>query len=404
VTAIDVRRCTSQEELRQGLAPIWHFFGATPTGERLERFSAVLPPERMFAAWVDGAVAGGAGAFPFELTIPGGRVRAAGITLVGVFPTHRRRGILRAMMRAQLDQVHEDGEPVAYLWASEETIYGRFGYGIASLSGSFDLPRDRATFVQPFEPTGQVRLVESGEEALDLMAPVYEAVAAETPGMFARTREWWSSRVLADPEWRRGGGGELQRAVLDVDGRPQAYALYRLHMSFESGVPTGSTNVIEAMGTTPEATREIWRFLLDIDWMRSIKAGLLPVDHPLFFLLAEPRRMGFRVLDGLWVRLVDVEAALAARSYGDGSPLTIEVVDAFCPWNEGRFRVPGGERTNAAPDLRVDVTTLGSVYLGGFTFAELARALRLEELSPGAIARADTLFRADRAPWCPEIF
>jgi predicted acetyltransferase len=325
------------------------------------------------------------------------------VTVVGVFPTHRRRGVLRAMMRAQLDQTRKLGEPVAYLWASEETIYGRFGYGLASLAGSFDLPRDRAAFVQPFEPRGRIRLVEPGE-ALELIAPVYDAVAAETPGMFTRTREWWEARVLADPEWRRGGAGELQRAVVEMDGRIEGYALYRLQLSFEAGVATGSTNVVEAMGTSPEATRDIWRFLLDIDWMRSIKAGLLPVDHPLFFLLAEPRRLGFRVGDALWVRLVDVEAALAARAYGDGEPIVIEVADAFCPWNEGRYRIPDGERTDAGADLRLDVTTLASVYLGGFTFAELARALRVDEVSEGAIARADTLFRADRAPWCPEIF
>jgi predicted acetyltransferase len=401
---IDVRPCSSAEELKRGLTPISHFFGRALTEDRgLERFAAVLPPERMLAAWVDGAVAGGAGAFPFQLTVPGGRVPAAGVTVVGVFPTHRRRGVLRAMMRAQLDQTRELGEPVAYLWASEETIYGRFGYGLASLAGSFDLPRDRAAFAQPFEPRGRVQLIELGE-ALALVAPVHEAVAAETPGMFARSREWWEARVLSDPEWRRGGGGELQCAVVEVDGGAEAYALYRLNPSFEAGVATGYTNVVEAMGTSPEATREIWRFLLDIDWMRSIKAGLLPVDHPLFFLLAEPRRMGFRVGDALWVRLVDVEPALAARSYGEGQSLVLEVADAFCPWNEGRYRVPGGERTDEDADLRVDVTTLASVYLGGFTFAELARALRVEELSPGAIGRADTLFRADRAPWCPEIF
>jgi predicted acetyltransferase len=400
---IDVRPCSSREELTQALTPIWHFFGGAPTGDRVERFAAVLPPERMLAAWVDGAVAGGAGAFPFELTVPGGRVRAAGITVVGVFPTHRRRGVLRAMMRSQLDQAHENGEPVAYLWASEETIYGRFGYGLASLAGSFDVRRDRAAFAQAFERRGRLRLIEPGD-ALELIAPVYDAVAAETPGMFRRTRQWWESRVLPDPEFRRGGGGEMQRVVVELDGRAQAYALYRLHMSFEAGITTGFTNVIEAMGVTPEATREIWRYLFDIDWMNSIKAGLLPVDHPLLFLLAEPRRMGLRVTDALWVRLVDVGAALAARSYGEGQSLVIEVVDGFCPWNEGRYRVPGGERTDADPDLRADVTTLGSVYLGGFTFAELARALRVEELSPGGIARADTLFHADRAPWCPEIF
>jgi predicted acetyltransferase len=401
--SIDVRPCTSREELKVAVSPIWHFFGGAPTDDRLERFAAVLPPERMLAAHVDGGVAGGAGAFPFELTVPGGRVRAAGVTVVGVFPTHRRRGVLRAMMRAQLDQVHEAGEPVAYLWASEETIYGRFGYGLASLAGSFELPRNRAGFAQTFEPVGRPRLV-ALDEAHDQIAPVYDAVAAETPGMFARTREWWEARVLPDPEFRRGGGGELQCVVVEVGGGVEAYALYRLHTSFDGGLPTGSTNVIEAMGSTPEATREIWRFLLDVDWVESIRAALLPVDHPLFFLLAEPRRMGFRVGDALWVRLVDVAAALAARSYAEGQSLVIEVADGFCPWNEGRYRIPGGEQTTDAPDLRADVTTLGSVYLGGFTFAELDRALRVEELTSGAISRADTLFHADRAPWCPEIF
>jgi predicted acetyltransferase len=99
-----------------------------------------------------------------------------------------------------------------------------------------------------------------------------------------------------------------------------------------------------------------------------------------------------------------VEAALGARTYAEAESVVLEVTDSFCPWNEGRYQLPGGDRTEVEPDLRVDVTTLGSVYLGGFTFAALARALRLEELSPGAIARADTLFRVDRAPWCPEIF
>jgi predicted acetyltransferase len=401
--AIDVRACTSRDELKLAISPIWHFFGATPTDDRLERFAAVLPPERMLAAWVDGTVAGGAGAFPFELTVPGGRVKAAGVTVVGVYPTHRRRGILSAMMRAQLDQVHELGEPVAYLWASEETIYGRFGYGIASLTGDIDIPRNRSAFAQPFESQGSLRLI-GADEALQLIPPTYEQVALETPGMFARTREWWEARVLSDPEFRRGGGGEMQRVVLEVDGRVEAYALYRLHMSFEAGLPSGHTNVIEAIGTTPPATRGIWRFLLDVDWMESIRGSLLPIDHPLFFLVAEPRRLGFRVFDGLWVRLVDVEAALAARTYADAPPVVLEVVDAFCPWNDGRYSVPAGERTDADADLRVDVATLGSVYLGGFTFAELARALRVEELVPGALARADTLFGSDRAPWCPEIF
>jgi predicted acetyltransferase len=400
----EVRPCAA-DELAAGLSPIWHFFGSGPDDEALERMRGVLEPGRLHAAWEDGQAVGGAAAYSFQLTVPGGRVPAAGVAAVGVFPTHRRRGVLRAMMRAQLDDVRARGEPVAYLWASEPMIYGRFGYGVASVAGEIHIPRTRAGFAEPFEPRGRVRLV-SVDEALELIPPVYESVARETPGMFARPRGWWETRALADPERRRRGGGEMVRAVLEVDGRVEAYGLYRLHTSFEAGSSTGYTSVIEAMAVSPEATREIWRYLFDVDWMESVKAYLLPPDHPLWLLLADPRRMLYRSGDGAWLRLVDVGAALAARSYEDGEPVVFEVRDAFCPWNEGRYRVGGGgaERTGVEPDLRLDVSALSSAYLGGFTFGQLARALRLEEARPGGVARADALFRTDRAPWCPEIF
>jgi predicted acetyltransferase len=402
--AVEVRPCEPAEVL-DGLAPIWHYFGRVPTEESTRVVSPVLPPGRLHAAFDNGRVVGGAGAFTFELTVPGGRVPAAGVTVVGVLPTHRRRGVLRQMMRTQLDDVRERGEPVAYLWASEATIYGRYGYGMASLAGEFELQRSRATFAEPFAPAGTVRLL-SHDEARALLPQVYDSIAAATPGMFARTTAWWDARVLADPEWRRGGGGELVRALLDVDGTPAAYALYRLHPGFEYSISTGAVAVIEALGTTPAATREIWRYLFDIDWMDRVRARLLPVDHPLFFLLAEPRRMRFTVADALWVRLVDVGAALSARSYEDGEPVVLELSDAFCPWNEGRWRVSaeGAERTEDESDLRLDVSAVASVYLGGFTFAELARGGRVEELSNGALGRADRLFYTHLAPWCPEIF
>jgi predicted acetyltransferase len=223
--------------------------------------------------------------------------------------------------------------------------------------------------------------------------------------MFARSRAWWEARALADPEWRRSGGGEMVRAVLEEDGRVEAYALYRLHPSFAGGVSTGRTNVIEALGRTPEATRAIWRYLFDVDWMERITAVLLPPDHPVMLLAAEPRRLNYTVGDALWVRLVDVGAALAARSYEPGEPVVLDVRDAFCPWNEGRYRIGESvERTDDDADLLLPVDALGAVYLGGFTFAQLARALRVQELRPGALARADARFRADRHPWCPEIF
>jgi predicted acetyltransferase len=306
------------------------------------------------------------------------------------------------MMRAQLDDVHARGEPLAALWASEASIYRRFGYGLAALCGDMRIPRTHAEFVRPVERKGAVRIV-SLDEALGLCPAVYDEVCARTPGMFARTREWWKSRVLDDPESRRFGGGELSVAVLEQDGRPQAYALYRLNFSYEDGVPTGKVVVLEAMGAEPEAEIAVWRYLLDIDWMESVEAELLPLDHPLLLLAAEPGRLRFRVGDGIFLRLVDVGAALAGRSLATDDDLVFGVSDTFCPWNDACFTARG-RKTMEEPDLRLSVNTLASAYLGGFTFAQLARVGEVEEVSEGALARADALFLTERAPWCPEIF
>ncbi len=401
-----VRVCSSVEEMRMAVSPIWHYFGrSAPGDDQIEPLARVLPPERVHAAWAGDRVIGGAGAFPFELTVPGGRVRAAGVTVVGVLPSHRRRGVLRAMMRAQLDACRARGELVAYLWASEDTIYARFGYGVASLAAEIDVARERSAFYAPAESVGQTQLVRLGE-AEPLVAPVWERVAAVTPGMFARSSAWWQARALTDPAWRRRGGGELQCAVLEVHGRATAYALYRLNPGYDRGIQTGSLDVVEAMGDSPESTRAIWRFLLDVDWVARVRAWLLPLDHPLVLLMAEPRRLRLSMRDGLWVRLVDVGAALAARSYATTGSVVIEIADEFCPWNQGRWRVTAGAvaRTSDSADLSGDVTALGSVYLGGFTWAQLASSLRVTELRPSAVARADALFRHDVAPWCPEIF
>ena len=219
--------------------------------------------------------------------------------------------------------------------------------------------------------------------------------------MFARGRDWWEARILHDPEDRREGSGELARVVLERDGETLAYALYRLKLEFEAGSSTGEVNVVEAMGVSPEATAGIWRYLLDIDLMERVRGELVPIDHPLFLLLEQPRRLRFRLTDSLWLRLVDVGAALAARSLeGD---VVLEVGDAFCPWNDARHLL-GGSKTMEDADLRLDVSDLATVYLGGFTFAQLQRAGRVEELTEGTVHRADAAFRTDRAPWCPEIF
>ena len=403
---VEIRPCASADDVRQALAPIRHYFGrSAPNEDQAERFTRVLPAERIYAAWEGSRAVGGLGAFSFRLTIPGGSVPAAGVTIAAVLPTHRRRGVLRAMMRALLDACHERGEPVAYLWATEDTIYGRFGFGLASFTAEIDLPRERSAFHASFASWGHVQLVPPAT-AEQLVAPIYERVAVNTPGMFARSSAWWQVRTLDDPEWRRGPNGDLLCAVLEDGGRPTAYALYRMNSAFERGLQSGSVAVVEAVGDSPEATRAIWRYLLDIDWMARVKAGLLPLDHPLLLLLAEPRPLGFSLRDGVWVRLLDIKTALSARSYQPGGSVVIEVADEFCPWNAGCWLVSsaGVERTGKAPGLHCDASGLGSVYLGGFTWTQLARALRTQELIPGAIARADNLFQVTSAPWCPEIF
>lgn len=403
--SIDIAPCRSAEEILPAFTPVFHYFGVTPKPEDGKRFLPFIEPSRAFAAREDGVVVGGCGSFPFEMTVPGGVVRTAGLSVVGVMPTHRRRGILRRMMRAQLDDTRRRAEPVAALWASEDTIYGQFGYGQASFCGDIDVPKSAAAFARPHQARGTLRIL-GEDEALAPIAEVYDRVRIAQPGMLARSADWWRLRRLADPENRRQGGGELNRAVLYHDARPAGYALYRIHQQFESGVTAGHLQVVEAVGDGAGATRDVWRFLLDIDWVARVRANLLPLDHPLLFLMARPRELRFRVHDGLWVRLVDLPAALAARRMGDGAPVVFEVADAFCEWNAGRWRIgaAGAERTMEEAELELDVSALGSAYLGGFTFRQLAWAGRVTEHRAGAIARADALFPSDGAPWCLEVF
>ncbi|MBA3717303.1 MAG: GNAT family N-acetyltransferase [Actinobacteria bacterium] len=400
--ALEIRIC-APEEFVAALTPIWHYFGAVPNDEDAEKLGRVLPTERVHVAIEDGKVVGGAGAYRFDTTVPGGaQVPTAGVMAVGVLPTHRRRGVLRGLMRKELDDIHEWGEPLATLYASEGAIYRRYGYGPASISGDFILPRASASFYAAPPAVGSTRMV-SLDQALELMPPIYDCAAAETPGMLSRSRDWWEVRRLATGPWSKG---DQMRVVLDIDGRPEAYALYSIESEMVHGISRSVLQVREAIGSTPAGMREIWRFILDVDWIERVRAAFIPPDHPLFLLLTEPRRMEYVAGEALWCRLVDVGAALSARGYGEGDPVVLDVVDEFCPWNEGRWEVgaAGVDRTKSEADLRLGVDMLGSVYLGGFTFADLDRAGRVELLRDGAVARADALFRSDRHPWCPEIF
>jgi predicted acetyltransferase len=378
-------------------------FGHEANEHDVERWSRVVEPERML--WVsDGDVrVATAGALSFRLTIPGGEVPAAGVTAVGVLPSHRRRGILTQMMREQLDDVRGRDEPIAILWASEASIYGRFGYGLATKAAKTSVDRDRAVFREDADAVGATRLV-TLDQAADVLPDVYERVRVETPGMLARSPTWWQASPLADPEHHRQGAGPLFCAVHELDGEPAAYALYRLKTNWEEGVPNSALRIREVIATSPVARREIWRFLFGVDLVARVETWNSPPDDPLFLMLTEPRRLRMTLGDALWLRIVDVEAALAARSYGEGEGVVLEVRDSFCDWNDGVWRAPEAERTDGEPDIRLDAADLGSAYLGGFSFAELARAGHAEEVRRGGLARADALFRTAVTPWCPEVF
>ena len=402
-------RSPEEEELKPFLETVETAFGEALNESDVERWKPLLRLERQFWAWDDDVAVGSAGTYEFLMRVPGGELPTAGVTMVGVHPSHRRRGILTEMMRRQLDDAHERGEPLAALWATEAPIYGRFGYGVATTAARIEAERDRIAFRAPDEPAGRARLV-SLENARSTLPAIYERVQRETPGMIDRSQDWWRSLRLADPEHWRNGGGPLFCAVLELDGEPAAYALYRLRDSWEDGVPGSKLEVREAVGASPQATREIWRFLFGVDLTRQVRSWLLSPDHPLFLTVTEPRRLHMRLGDGLWLRLLDLEAALAARSYGCDGRVVLDVADQFCPWNAGvwRLEVEDGqatvERAAGTAELRLDVSDLASAYLGGFSFAALARAGRVDELVQGAAASADALFRTAVTPWCAEIF
>ena len=404
---IDIR-LMGPERLEDFIHPIMTAFGGAPTLERLEYMKRVIELDTRIGAFDGDKHVGSAGVYAFDMSTTGGRmVKTAGLTMVAVMPTHRRRGILRALIRRHLDEARAKGQPIASLWASEAPIYGRYGYGLASFAGEVSIERDRSAFVGTL-PNSEARLV-SDEEAAAIMPTLWDRARQIAPGMPSRSESWWKNRRLLDIESVRAGFGPLQRVVFAINGRPEAYALYRTRLSFETpDIPVSTVKVIEAIGATSDGTRVAWRYLCDLDLATRIEAANLPVDHPLLLLLAEPRRAHYSLYDALWVRIVDVETALAARAYSSRESLVFDIEDTMCPWNNGRFRLDGetgrAARTHEHPDIRLPISSLGSAYLGGLTFSRMAEVGAVESKTDGAIEKADRLFHSARAPWCPEIF
>jgi predicted acetyltransferase len=311
-------------------------------------------------------------------------------------------------MARQLADVRANGEPLAALVASEGSIYQRFGYGLGLLLGAIDIERERAAFRTDVPPTGSIRLVDK-EDARRLMPPVYDLVCAATPGFIERDPPWWDER-LADIETQRRGAGPQYRALYERDGEVRGYVRYRIKGEWTNIASASTLIVNELIGLDAEAQRELWRFIFGVDLIARIQYRWGPPSPPLMLMLAEPRRLQLRVGDAIWMRIVDVPAALAARTYAADDSLVLDVTDEFLPVAAGRWRmnVTDGkatvEPTTDPADLGLDTTDLAAAYMGTFSFAELARAARTQELTPDARARADALFRVDVPGWCSTPF
>jgi predicted acetyltransferase len=380
--------------------------------DMIARVEAVIDKERFIGAFDGERIVGTAGVFALTLTVPGGEVKAGGVTWVTVMPSHRRQGLMSAMMRLMLDDCLRRGEPVAILWAAEAAIYQRFGYGMATIAMDAEATSQAVGFASGAPREGTFRILPAGE-GRDLIAPVYEAVRSRTPGFLARSDASWVGQLpLAEKDAK---GGEARRLVVyETDSGPEAYAVYKTRGKFDFAGAAGTVVVEEAIGCTPRGTREIWRYLLDLDLVRTLKVGHLPPDHPLFTLSAEPRRLGLKYGDGIWLRILDVPAALEARSWGAGGNadgnLVIELADEWCPGNAGRWRIDAAAgrarvtRTTDPADVAMTANELGAMYLGEFGATSLATAGRVTELRPGGLATADMLFASAVRPWCPQDF
>jgi predicted acetyltransferase len=370
-----------------------------------------VEPDRTFGAYDGDQIVGGGSIFSFDLTVPGGAaVPSAGITWIGIMPTHRRQGALRQLMMRMIADAVARHEPLAVLWASEGSIYQRFGYGLATRNAAFDMERDRAVLASAAAATGRTRLVEI-EEARHLFPPIFEANRVRTPGFYSRSQTWWDVDVLSDFKWARRGFERKFYAVHESDdGVPDAYAMYRVRQEWTNSVPGSELSVLEMMATDGVALREMWRFILGVDLIKRITTRTADPDQPLVLMVLEPRRVNLVVRDGLWLRVVDVVAALERRGYAADDSVVLDIDDTFVPSAGGRFRLTTTagrglvERTDDVADIALAAEDLGALYLGDQTFDSLFRAGRTTELTTGARARADAMLRTEVRPWCPQIF
>ncbi|QFZ17194.1 GNAT family N-acetyltransferase [Saccharothrix syringae] len=371
--------------------------------DRLDRYGDLFEPGRTHAVFDGDEMVGGGGVQTREMTVPGGGPQpVAAVTSVVVKPDHRRRGVLTRVMRGQLDDLRDGGEAVAALWASEAAIYGRFGYGLAAEFARLSVPKNAA--FHPGVSLGGARVREvPRDEAMPHMRDVYEALRPSRTGWLSRNDAQWGHH-FADEEHDRGGLSAYKYVK-----HPEGYAVYRVKQDWQERGPRGELHVREIAALTPEAYAALYRHLLDMDLIGELKF-FTASDDPVLHLLADVRLALRSRSDSLWVRLVDVDRALAQRRYGSDVDVVLAVSDGFCPWNAGRVRltVKGGEataqRVDDDPDVELDVQALGAAYLGGTRLTSLARAQRVREITPGSLNALSHAFLGDHEPHCPEVF
>ncbi|HEV7973737.1 GNAT family N-acetyltransferase [Amycolatopsis sp.] len=370
-----------------------------------DAMSASFPAERKFAAFDGETPIGIVSSFATELLVPGGKVLStAAVDGVGVRADWTRRGVLTAMMARQLPDFVERGHVLAALHASESTIYGRFGYGPATSIKSVRLRKPRAKWREEVPANGRVRFL-TADEAVKLVPEIYRRIGLYRPGMIARPDVWWPANF----DTRVTSPGTFQVAAHTGPDGDDGYAVFTVvdQRTFDRPETGAAVQIRELRASSPEAVAGLWRFLLNIDLVSEVRGRGRPADEPIAGMLTDLRSCEVvGAGDELWVRLVDVEAALDARTYSDAEPVVLEVHDRRLPANSGRYRVgpDGAARTDAAPEVRLDVDVLAMLYLGEWTATALAQCGRLEVLDRAALPRLDELFRSATIPWCGTNF
>ncbi|MGH3796056.1 MAG: GNAT family N-acetyltransferase [Pseudonocardiaceae bacterium] len=373
---------------------------APASDEHWQHTHGTYQPGRALGAFEGTEMVGTALSFAMRMTVPGGAdVPMAGVTNVGVRADRTRRGALTALMRTQLEQLREQGDVAATLRASESPIYERFGYGVATRGRDIEVDLNRAGWREGAPTGGDIRLL-APEQIRTTLPEVHRRLPPRRPGAVSRPDHWWDV-VVGRPI---ATGDHVVAAVHSGPDGDNGFAVWTPERDPRS---EGVLIVRDLVAGSASAHAGLWRLLASIDLVAGVRARLQPLDDELDLLVADSRGVHTTgIEDEVWLRLLDVPAALSARSYGAADPVVIEVHDALLPANAGCYRVgpDGAEPVDAEPDLSLDVSQLAMAYLGDRAPSVLAQAGRIAVSDPTAAARADALLRTGEPPWCGTYF